>query len=321
VTLAGIVQSAWGLSGCAKAKGNSRCTAPAGPVVSRASERIRDPPKGSLPGMKTKKPRWGKTAKPAKRTVRRATRRSPKTARRKASPAKTKRAKAKSTKRPATRPRRKTRAATKTTRVRRRVIRKAVTETPSISVEGEQTAVSAAASPEEVSEVAQSEQAQARALPGAKEPGEMPEQAETGLKLPPILLEGDERTSTPLTGPGQKYALGPAAAGPQVAHEEAALPEAYGTGKLLLAARDPRWLYAHWDLTPSQQRQYNALSADRHLVVRVYPRTVMERPVREVHVHPESRHWFIHVEHAETQYVAEPRILPANGHTRGGDFN
>jgi hypothetical protein len=74
---------------------------------------------------------------------------------------------------------------------------------------------------------------------------------------------------------------------------------------MLLAARDPHWLYAHWDLTPSQQRQYNALSADRHLVVRVYPGAVVERPAREVHVHPESRHWFIHVEHAETQYVAE----------------
>ena len=31
----------------------------------------------------------------------------------------------------------------------------------------------------------------------------------------------------------------------------------------------------------------------------------MELPVREVHVHPESRHWFIHVDRAETQYVAE----------------
>lgn len=178
-------------------------------------------------------------------------------------------------------------------------------ETASISVEGEQTAVSAAASPEELSEVTRSEEAQVPALPGAKEPGEMPEQAETGLKLPPILLEGDEPTLTALTGPGQKYALGPAAAGLQVAHEDAVLPEAYGTGKLLLAARDPHWLYAHWDLTPSQQRQYNALSADRHLVVRVYPGAVVERPAREVHVHPESRHWFIHVEHAETQYVAE----------------
>ena len=136
-------------------------------------------------------------------------------------------------------------------------------------------------------------------------PSEMPAQAESGLQPPLILLEGDEPTFVPLTGPGQKYALGPAAAGAKVAHEEAALPEAYGTGKLLLAARDPHWLYVHWDLTPSQQRRYNALSADRHLLVRVHPRAVTERAVREVHVHPESRHWFVHVERAETRYVAE----------------
>jgi hypothetical protein len=83
------------------------------------------------------------------------------------------------------------------------------------------------------------------------------------------------------------------------------LPEAYGTGKLLLAARDPHWLYAHWDFTQEQQRRYNALSADRHLVVRVVPGTIGARTVTEVHVHPESRHWFIHTDRAETRYVAE----------------
>jgi hypothetical protein len=83
------------------------------------------------------------------------------------------------------------------------------------------------------------------------------------------------------------------------------LPEAYGTGKLLLAARDPHWLYAHWDFTQEQQRRYNALSADRHLVVRVYPGTVGARPVNEVQVHPESQHWFIHVDRADTRYMAE----------------
>ncbi len=123
--------------------------------------------------------------------------------------------------------------------------------------------------------------------------------------IPPVLLEGDAPPAPPLSGPGQKYALGPAAHSGQAGTEEAALPEAYGTGKLVLAALDPHWLYAHWDLTPSQQQQYNTLSVDRHLVVRVYPRTADEKPVREVHVHPESRHWFIHVDRAGTQYVGE----------------
>jgi hypothetical protein len=83
------------------------------------------------------------------------------------------------------------------------------------------------------------------------------------------------------------------------------LPEAYGTKKLLLAARDPRWLYAHWDLTREQLREYNALSADHHLVLRVYIDVVVGEPFNVVHVHPESRNWFIHVGRGGTRYVAE----------------
>jgi uncharacterized protein len=163
-------------------------------------------------------------------------------------------------------------------------------------------------------EVAVPEQESAAALPEpVKAPGslvaerrrERLAQPEPGLKVPPILLEGDEPISLPMTGPGQKYALGPTAPASQFGPDEPALPEAYGTGKLLLAARDPHWLYAQWDFTQEQQRRYNALSADRHLVVRVVPGTIGARPVTEVHVHPESRHWFIHTDRAETRYVAE----------------
>ncbi|MBC8095000.1 MAG: DUF4912 domain-containing protein, partial [Akkermansiaceae bacterium] len=83
------------------------------------------------------------------------------------------------------------------------------------------------------------------------------------------------------------------------------LPTAYGTQHLLLAARDPHWLYAHWDLTDEQQRRYNALSADRHLVLRIYRNEISRRPEQEVPLHPESRHWFVHVEGAGVKYLAE----------------
>ncbi len=163
---------------------------------------------------------------------------------------------------------------------------------------------------EQASKAAGLEHAELPGGRGARKAGELRRQTESGLDIPAILLEGDEPVSVPLTGPGQKFALGPSTAEVRAAPEEAVLPEAYGTGELLLAARDPHWLYAHWDLTPSQQRHYNALSADRHLVLRVYPRAVMEPPVREVHVHPESRHWFVHVDRADTQYVAELGYYP-----------
>ena len=124
-------------------------------------------------------------------------------------------------------------------------------------------------------------------------------------EIPPLLLEGDETPTASASGPGQRYSLGPSAAPSAPTGEEAGeLPEAYGTKRLLLTARDPQWLYAHWDLTREQQKEYNQLSADGHLVLRVYVHEVAGEPVVVVHVHPESRHWFVHVGHGGTKYVA-----------------
>ena len=136
---------------------------------------------------------------------------------------------------------------------------------------------------------------------------------EQPLSIPAILLEGDEPAALPVSGPGQKYALGPVPPTGHSGSEEGELPEAYGTRKLMLLPRDPHWLYAHWDLTNEQQRRYNASSTDRHLVIRVYRDAVAGQPATEIHVHPESRHWFIHVVQAETKYVAELGYYNAGG--------
>ncbi len=130
--------------------------------------------------------------------------------------------------------------------------------------------------------------------------------------IPPILLEGDKPASAPVSGPGQRYALGPTPPTGRT-EGEGQLPDAYGTQRLLLAARDPHWLYAHWDLTHEQQRRYNLRSADRHLILRVYAGAIVGRPVAEVHVHPESRHWFAYVDRAGTKYVAELGFYAKNG--------
>ena len=90
------------------------------------------------------------------------------------------------------------------------------------------------------------------------------------VKLPPILLEGDFPSPPPLAGPGEKFALGPTPPAQDLGSEPGELPEAYGTERLFLTARDPHWLYAHWDLTREQQARYNRQSADGHLILRVY---------------------------------------------------
>jgi hypothetical protein len=125
------------------------------------------------------------------------------------------------------------------------------------------------------------------------------------IEPPPILLEGDQPAPLSVSGPGEKYSLGPTPPAPHFETAETELPEAYGTKKLSLTARDPHWLYAHWDLTREQQAKLNVKSADGHLVLRIYADRLEGHPLYEIHVHPESRHWFVHVERAGNSYAAE----------------
>jgi len=144
---------------------------------------------------------------------------------------------------------------------------------------------------------------------GAAKPAKKP-------AIPAILLEGDSTTVHPEHGgPGQRYALGPTPPHQDFgdAGESGELPESYGTKRLLLAARDPRWLYAHWDLNREQLKEYNNLSIDRHLILRVYKDEIHGQPISEVHVHPESRNWFINVPHGATKYMAQLGYYRAPG--------
>jgi hypothetical protein len=121
--------------------------------------------------------------------------------------------------------------------------------------------------------------------------------------VPSILLEGDTPAPANISGPGEKYSLG--ATPPAQIFSGGELPDSYGTKKLFLTARDPHWLYAHWDLTREQQNEYNAESTDSHLLLRIFAGKIHGHPAYEIHVHPESRHWFAHVEHAGQSYAAE----------------
>jgi uncharacterized protein len=130
-------------------------------------------------------------------------------------------------------------------------------------------------------------------------------------EVPPILLEGDAPTPVPASGPGEKFSLG--ATPPAQVFSGGELPESYGTKKLFLTARDPHWLYAHWDLTRTQQSELNSASTDGHLVLRIYAGKIEGHPAYEIHVHPESRHWFAHVERAGNSYTAELGYYSALG--------
>src|ERR1019366_56915 len=131
------------------------------------------------------------------------------------------------------------------------------------------------------------------------------------IEVPPILLEGDAPSPSPVSGPGEKFSLG--ATPPAQSFSGGELPESYGTKKLFLTARDPHWLYANWDLTAAQQKELNAASTDGHLILRIFAGKIEGHPAYEIHVHPESRHWFAHVERAGNSYSAELGYYSALG--------
>jgi len=131
------------------------------------------------------------------------------------------------------------------------------------------------------------------------------------VEVPAILLEGDAPSVPTVSGPGEKYSLG--ATPPAQSFSGGELPESYGTKKLFLTARDPHWLYANWDLTIEQQKELNAASTDGHLILRIYAGKIEGHPAYEIHVHPESRHWFAHVERAGNSYTAELGYYSALG--------
>src|SRR5207302_8746651 len=54
-----------------------------------------------------------------------------------------------------------------------------------------------------------------------------------------------------------------------------------------------------------QQRYYNDLSADHHLVLRAHYDALSGLMAQEVHLHAETRHWFLHVPRAATQYFVQ----------------
>ncbi|HEY2953311.1 MAG TPA: hypothetical protein VGK40_12045, partial [Verrucomicrobiae bacterium] len=73
--------------------------------------------------------------------------------------------------------------------------------------------------------------------------GAKPKASSKPTPIPAVLLEGDATPAPLASGPGQRYALGPTPLHeqPPAPASLGELPEAYGTKRLLLTARDPHW--------------------------------------------------------------------------------
>jgi len=90
------------------------------------------------------------------------------------------------------------------------------------------------------------------------------------------------------------------------------LPDTYGTGRLFLAARDPHWLFAYWDLSGQQMADYRRQAADGRLVLRVFEKNHAP-PLTELTLSHDARNWYIPANKAATTYSAELGFWRADG--------
>ncbi|MCX6935079.1 MAG: DUF4912 domain-containing protein [Verrucomicrobia bacterium] len=81
------------------------------------------------------------------------------------------------------------------------------------------------------------------------------------------------------------------------------LPESYGTRRLFLAARDPRWLYAYWDFTWQQMRDAEQEAPNGQIFLQVF--IPGQERVHQIHVFPGSREWYLPVHRPATPFQAE----------------
>jgi hypothetical protein len=130
----------------------------------------------------------------------------------------------------------------------------------------------------------------------------------TGIKIPSILLEGDDPVTPPpqkqLTGEQQSKFSGPGphrAAPPALPASQPSAPIV--TGRLYVTARDPYCFYAHWDFPYNDQQRIASLSIHGAMTLRVA--SADGRHVAGIRLHRDSRHWFAHVPDANTAYSAD----------------
>ena len=81
------------------------------------------------------------------------------------------------------------------------------------------------------------------------------------------------------------------------------LPESYGTRRLFLAARDPRWLYAYWDFSWQQLRDAEQESPEGKVFLQVF--IPGSERVHQIQVFPGSREWYLPVHRPATLFQAE----------------
>ncbi len=128
------------------------------------------------------------------------------------------------------------------------------------------------------------EEAQPESVPPAVAPE--PVEAATSAPLPSVVMASEPSPDPP----------------PLPSPETPVLPLFYGARQLTLAARDPHWLHAFWDLSSAEEHCLCAQAADGSLWLRIYLDGDPQRPLASIRLPAEARSWFVEVPKGGARY-------------------
>lgn len=107
---------------------------------------------------------------------------------------------------------------------------------------------------------------------------------------------------------------------PRVFEEERFIfPETYGVNRLRLVARDPQWLFAHWDVDPGSVGELRHELGERAVAVSRLTLRITDPEAggtKVVHVPEGSRSWYIRADSSPRSYRAELGFTLPSGEFR-----
>ena len=81
------------------------------------------------------------------------------------------------------------------------------------------------------------------------------------------------------------------------------LPDSYGTRKLFLVPRDPRILFAYWDLNAFQYQEAARVAKDGKIFLELY--VPGEGRIQQIHLWESHKNWYLQVNRPDTAFVAQ----------------
>jgi hypothetical protein len=95
------------------------------------------------------------------------------------------------------------------------------------------------------------------------------------------------------------------------------LPKEYGVTRLALLPRDPRWIYAYWEIAPytweEAHKQFGSALDQGRSVLRVHSSHGGKKDFFDVDIRVDERNWYVHASREDGEWYAQLGLILPDG--------